>query len=1778
MVTAKDQPAAQERKFEPIAIIGMRGRFPGADDIDQFWHNLAAGVESISVLSPEQMRAAGVPDHVTRLPGYVNAAPVLEAIDQFDAEFFGFSARDASLTDPQQRLFLETAWEALEDAGYNPYTYPGAIGMFGGCELSSYLYQLYKNIDSLGYLDGMQLMITNDKDYLCTQVSYRLNLRGPSITVQTACSTSLVAIGLACESLQARGCDMALAGGVTVRVPQRGGYYYTAGSILSPDGHCRPFDANAQGTIVGSGVGLVVLKRLEDALKDGDNVRAVILGVGVNNDGSDKVGYTAPGFRGQVAAIRAAQAMAGVSAETIGYVEAHGTGTILGDPIEVSALTEVFNTHTNRRGFCAIGSVKSNFGHLSCAAGAAGLMKAVLAMEHGAIPPTLHYASPNPAIDFAASPFYVTTKLHPWKRNGTPRRAGVSSFGVGGTNAHIVLEEAPEPKESKKHRPEQLLVLSARSEKALDEATTRLANHLEAHPELNLADVAFTLHVGRRAFQHRRVLVGSTDDRAGVIASLREPARLTAAVATGARPVVFMFPGQGSQYPGMMAGLYQSEPIVKQTVDYCADVLNPYLGTDLRKLLFPPKRRLGAAAETLQDTRFAQPAIFTVEYALSELWRSWGVEPAAMVGHSVGEYVAATLAGVMTLDDALRLIARRGELISDLPRGSMLAVMASAENVERFVDGEVSLAAINAPGFTVLSGPHHAIDRVEAVLARESVAARRLHTSHAFHSAMMEPILGEFEQLVSGVRLNKPNIPFVATLTGEWADGPVTRPEYWSAQLRSTVRFADALYALMTPNSSVGKDAIFLEVGPGRTLGTFAAEVANGSEPSTLRLASLPGANDRQTDTAMMLTSLGQLWASGVEVDWAGFHSPDRLSRVSLPTYPFERRSYWIGKLEDDPTAGVLEPRDVSNWFHRPAWHMSPLNGAAADTLNGQRILVFDEQTGLGASVIEQLKELGARPVVVRQGSAFERTGEDEYSLDPLQPEDYRKLAAQVCLADDRLAGVLDCWSAAPPDATDLDTAAVVSLLSPMRLAHALSSQPTVRPLPMLLVARGVNRVHDDDVLDPARALGIGPAKVLPQEHPGLRLAHIDVDGDPRVAELLAAELAAGAPEPTVALRGGARFVETFEPVTVRAVSDPVELSEHPVVMISGGLGHMGLHLAEALFSRLNARLILVSRSPLPEPERWAALSDDESTAPHLRETFRRLASMRDQRDEVLVLAADLNNADQVAAVVDEAVARFGQVDLVVHGAARVDAAAFGSAAETGAAIVEAQLSPKVRGLLNLINAFRDRAPKRWVLHSSISTVLGGLGLAAYAASNAVLDAIALDNGSHWISVDWDAWDNAAEAQSAGMPLAIQPIEGQEAFLRILGLPLESRLLVVVNDLAARLQAWVRHDEAASKNTSAVERHPRPNLTTAYAAPSTETEKRLAEIWSAQLGVTEIGVHDGFFDLGGHSLLAVQVASQIRDQFQIEMPVLKLFQAPSVSELAILVEQALTSGGADAEPVGLPVVASNLLEVPVLEADNPSNAAKASYRDFYNDITRRLERSGVGEASFFLNYGYVSKGKGDEARFDVPDGTFNPSSVRLAFELIGAADLRHKRVLDVGCGRGGTAALIAELFDAEVTGVDLAPEAVAFCRRTHRQRGIRFEVGDAENLPVDDASFDVVTNIESSHTYPNLRAFYAEVRRVLVSDGWFLYTDLLPVERWAEVMVLLNSLGFTIADNRDITANVLASCDAVAATRAQAFNENSALIDNFLAVPGSMVYEQMNSGAWQYRIVRASRK
>jgi acyl transferase domain-containing protein/thioesterase domain-containing protein len=878
-----------------IAIIGMSCRFPGSKNIEAFWQNLCDGVESISFFSDEELLSSGIDTTTLKKANYVKARAVLSDIELFDAAFFEFSPREAEVTDPQHRLFLECAWEAIESAGYDAQTDKHSIGVYAGVNPNSYLLNnLYPNRELLESVDHFQLMIGNDKDYLPTRVSYKLNLTGPSVNVQTACSTSLVAVHLACQSLQSGDCDMALAGGVSVGVPHKAGYLYQKGMIFSPDGHCRAFDAKAQGTVSSNGVGIVVLKRLEDAIADGDCIHAIIKGSAINNDGSLKVGYTAPSVEGQAAVISEAQAIAGIEADTITYIEAHGTGTTLGDPIEISALTQAFRAHTHKKGFCAIGSVKTNIGHAASAAGVSGLIKTVLALKHHLLPPSLHFEQPNPQIDFANSPFYVNTTLSEWKTNEIPRRAGVSSFGIGGTNAHVILEEAPilapilEP--SGKYRPWQLVVLSAKTDSALLTANTNLATYLEQHPNINLADVVYTLSKGRHAFNHRSMLVCQKTDEAAIALRTLDPKHVvTNFQALKERPVVFMFSGQGAQYVNMALDIYQTELTFREQVDRCSEYLEPHLGLDLKQVLYPRKEHKLESEQQLNQTVITQSALFVIEYALAKLWMAWGIFPESMIGHSIGEYVAACLAGVFSLEDALSLVATRGKMMQQLPHGAMLAVSLSEQEVQPFLGKKLSLAAINGPSRCVVSGFTKIVEALQNQLTEQGVENRRLHTSHAFHSEMMTPILTSFIERVQKVRLNPQQIPYLSNVTGTWiTTEDATNPNYWAKHLQQTVHFADGLQHLLEKPAR-----ILLEMGPGRTLSTLAEQHPNKVAEQVI-LSSLRHPQDSQSDVAFLLNTLGKLWLAGGQVDWSGFYAYERCHRLPLPTYPFERQRYWI--------------------------------------------------------------------------------------------------------------------------------------------------------------------------------------------------------------------------------------------------------------------------------------------------------------------------------------------------------------------------------------------------------------------------------------------------------------------------------------------------------------------------------------------------------------------------------------------------------------------------------------------------------------------------------------------------------------------------------------------------------------------------------------------------------------------------------------------------------------------------------------------------------------------
>ncbi|HEX3527489.1 MAG TPA: aminotransferase class III-fold pyridoxal phosphate-dependent enzyme, partial [Thermoanaerobaculia bacterium] len=907
-------PSSSSSLAGAVAVIGMAGRFPGASSVAELWRNLCGGVESISFFTAEELEAAGVPRKLLRQPGYVGAKGIVDDVERFDHEFFGLSARLAQVMDPQQRLFLECSWEALEDAGYDPEVYPGAIGVYAGSAPSSYLMlHVMPNLAQVAALGELQITTGNDKDYLPTQVSYKLNLRGPSLAVQTACSSSLVAVHLACQSLLGSECDMALAGGVSIKFPNRAGYVYQEGGILSPDGHCRPFDALAQGTVSSAGLGLVVLKRYEDAVADGDSIRAVILGSAINNDGSRKIGYTAPSLDGQAKVIAEALAVAGVDPATIGYIEAHGTATAVGDPIEVAALQRAFAA-AGRGELCALGSIKGNLGHLDTAAGVAGLIKAVLALQYGQLPPSLHYQRPNPALDLGDGPFFVNTQLREWRPAAGLRRAGVSSFGVGGTNAHVVLEEPPPRPVQPSLCPWHLLVVSARSAAALDSACLRLAEHLRHRPDLDLADVAFTLQAGRKAFDYRRFVVcRDLAEALSALSALAAPGGTrTRHERRRGRPVVFLFPGQGAQYPGMASELYAEEPVFRAEIDRACDLLVGLMGIDLRRLLFPPPGEEAQAAGRLAETLIAQPALFVVEHALARLWMALGVTPQAMIGHSLGEIVAACLSGVFRLQDALTLVAARGRLMQSLPRGAMLGVALPAGEIEPLLDARCALAAVNAADRCVVAGDEAAVAELERELAVRGTSCRRLDTSHAFHSPMMEPVQPAIAELVSGLTLGAPKIPWISNVTGTWiTPQEACDPGYWAAHVRERVRFADGLGVLLQ------EERALIEVGPGKTLTSLACRIAGGRDVPMV--TSLPEAGSSRPQLAGLLDGLAALWLSGVDIDWRTFHRAAPRRRVPLPTYPFERQRVWLEPARAPQAPVAMEEIRVSEVEALPA-------------------------------------------------------------------------------------------------------------------------------------------------------------------------------------------------------------------------------------------------------------------------------------------------------------------------------------------------------------------------------------------------------------------------------------------------------------------------------------------------------------------------------------------------------------------------------------------------------------------------------------------------------------------------------------------------------------------------------------------------------------------------------------------------------------------------------------------------------------------------------------------
>ena len=1492
-----------------IAIIGMAGRFPGAPDVDAFWKNVQDGIESIHQYTDQELRDLGVSEELINDPDYVKAGIPFEGKDLFDTEFFGYTPRDAARIDPQQRVFLESAWHAIEHAGYAAQFQKDRIGVYAGAGTSYYLLRHLmpsQPVDQgAGITELLGLMSGNSADSLATRVAYKLGLRGPAVTVQTACSTSLTSVHMACQALLGNECDMALAGGVSLNLLQKGGYRYQQGAILSPDGHCRAFDAKAGGTLVGSGVALVVLKRLEDALRDGDTIHAIIKGSAANNDGADKAGYTAPSISGQTAVIRAALAMADVSADSIGLIEAHGTGTTLGDPIEIAALTEAFRHDTNRHGYCAIGSVKTNVGHLDAAAGVTGLIKAALSVRDGVLPASLNFESPNPKIDFENSPFKVNTETRPWPPDAWPRRAGVSSFGIGGTNVHVVLEEPPSSEVIRNQRPQnplheradpdqkaRLLMLSAQNEAALADIARELAAWLDRHPSVSLPDVSRTLRVGRGAFRHRLGIVANTVSEAVKALRTLAPDGSTAAKALEAPSVAFLFPGQGAQHPGMARALYEQDDAFRETVDRCCTLLKPELGLDLRTLLVADGDQ-GDLTARLAQTAITQPALFVIEYAMAQWWIGQGIRPDAMIGHSVGEYAAACVSGVFSLEDALRLMAARGRLLQATNAGAMLAVSEAESALKQVMPAGCDLAAVNAPDLCVLAGTVEAIEQAEQQLSSQGVGVRRLMVSHAFHSVLVEPMLARFEAFLNQVRLSPPGIPFISNLSGRWITADeACSPAYWCQHVRGTVRFENGLKTLMEKQTRM-----LLEVGPGETLATLARRHPAVGQRQVLSSQCHP---QRVAQNAVQpLRCLAQMWSRGVDVSNAPLLQEPGARRIPLPGYPFQRQSYWIDAVEDAATpSGMQEPdrrgngqiaSSPSGWLHHPVWQRAlPLTVPRDAVAVSGPIVVFGEDDVLTQVLVEQTTSLTREVIRVMPGTGFERVATNTYRVMSGDRQEMKKLWQAMETDHGRPAHVVHLWCLDSPgrgrESMPLDRG-FHTLLALVQAIDDLQSAGEASPLSITIVANGIEDVTGLEPLCPEKATLQGIRLVVPQEYPHVRCALIDVinpdtaDDALRLSQQVLAEIQNGLPDSIVAWRGAHRWLKSYQPLPTR---QPVSSAfrQKGVYLITGGFGGIGLVVARHLAETYQARLILIGRSPIDEGR---------------QAEIRMLEAMG---AEVLGLQADVGMEGELSGAFFTAHQHFGKLHGVIHAAGVPGGGVISR--RTHDAVAEV-LKPKIDGALLLLEAAKPYRADFILMCSSLTAVLGGIGQLDYCAANCVVDAFAnlaaRKQDGLVVSVNWDAWRGTgmAKAQSLQDGVGIRAVHVEELLESILTRGLSQ---VLVSTLSMDEQQWRLNDlQLAEELLPEVEvknrRGPRPSLSSVHAEPEGELEKGLAELWAELLGIDGIGIDGNLFELGGDSLLAIQLLARVKSQYRVELQPAAFLKAPTIRLLAGQVEARL---------------------------------------------------------------------------------------------------------------------------------------------------------------------------------------------------------------------------------------------------------------------------------------------
>ncbi|SHL03990.1 type I polyketide synthase [Flavobacterium chilense] len=1457
-----------------IAIIGISCKFSNSENPSEFWKNLKEGNEMIQFYSDEELLGFGVDKNTINNPNYVKRKTSIENSDSFDYPFFSYTKDEANLMDPQIRLLHEQVWSALEDAGYNVTTYTEKVGMYMTAE-DNFNWIAHSIISKNKNVDPFYLSLINNKNFISSLISYNLNLKGPSMVVDTACSSSLTTVHLASRSLLLRECSIAIAGGVNLNTRRTKGHFYQEGMIGSKDGYCRAFDSESTGTTGAEGTGVVVLKRLEEAIKDRDNIYAVIRSSAVNNDGKRKVGFTAPSVKGQAECIRMAHKMANVPYNTISYIEAHGTGTKLGDPIEIEALNQAFNYDTSHS--CAVGSLKANIGHLGNAAGIGGLIKTTLSLKNRIIPPLLHYKKPNPEINFDGGPFFANPELKKWESdNSLPLRAGVSSFGIGGTNVHAILEEFKKAEPNNHSRPYQLISYSAKSQNAVSNYTTKLKKFV-TNEVFQLADLAYTLKVGRTDFLYKNFTVAKDKDE---LLSNLENKKEQFLIEKEKRDLVFMFSGQGTQYYKMAEDLYKYESDFKFYMDQGFKILFDITGQDYSEIIgYKPNNILDP--NLINETQYTQPILFLVEYALASVLLKWGIKPKNMIGHSLGEYAAACIAEVFSLEDALKLIVKRSQLMSEVEKGSMAAIDAPIDEIIEFLNNNLSIAAINSESSCVVSGNKKDIEDFTQTLSLNEISFSVLKTSHAFHSNMMDSILEKYEKEFKHIKLSNPKMPFISNLTGKQIlDEEATSSKYWIRHLRETVNFKDGIDFILQKSN-----AIFIEIGPGKTLLTLSKQNQRYSNKN-VAIELVRRFNESIDDNQKFTNAIGQIWNQGIKVDWNEYYSLEERYRISAPTYCFDnfKLDFIVepfSKLASNENSNDIKP--FNEWFYIPNWKKCFLS-KNKENKEQQQYLIFSDGKPLITALIKQLRTEGNKIIEVKNASTFEIISDQLITVNPFNDDDYLELFKQFTANNIQIDQIIFNWSFENTDQKTLQS--VFSIFN--NICSSLIDYSPGRSKKITLLTNLNHEILGDEESNVTMAASMKQLYVFAQENPNIFSCSIDVSQDKDDVGLVFKvidDLKYNYSDTTIAFRNQNRWVEFYENFNLIEKDNSSYLKENKTYLITGGLGKVGKALALHLCDTYHSKVILTGRTIIPSEEFWDTVLADKEANPKLINAIEDLKVLKEKNRPVFYYSGDVSDFNSFSRVIENIEETHGNISGIIHAAGNIDNATFKPVENLNSDIVLQQFLPKVQGTINLDIIFKNKPLDFVWVTSSLASVLGGLTFGAYSVANAFIDSFINNKRKelqNWFCINLDG-------------LVEDRINHQkliEVFENTFSIGNNPQVILSVkdpnsfklrNDLDIKPEDLSDNDRVIDRNSLSVE----------YFEPETLIEEELCTMVQSFFGYKKIGVLDNFFEIGGDSLKAMTMIKRINKLFGIEISIQDFYSNPSIRELSNEIELAI---------------------------------------------------------------------------------------------------------------------------------------------------------------------------------------------------------------------------------------------------------------------------------------------